>query len=64
MAANRTDAINLIEKLTKDHDYTHEEILNYIINNHLSGDNALDCLKGFAEQYDVSTEPEEYEEEE
>ena len=64
MATNRKTAIDLLEKLTKDHDYSHEEILNYVINNHLSGDASLDALKGFAEQYDISTEPEEYEEEE
>lgn len=63
MAANRKTAIDLLEKLTTDHEYTHEEILNYVINNHLSGDDALEVLKGFAEQYDISTEPEEYEEE-
>jgi len=64
MATNRKTAVDLLEKLIGDHDYTHEEILNYFINNHLSGDDALEGLKGFAEQYDIFTDPEEYEEEE
>jgi len=64
MATNRKTAVDLLEKLTLDHDYTHEEILNYLINNYLSGDDALEGLNGFAKQYDIFTDPEEYEEEE
>jgi hypothetical protein len=34
-------------------DYSHEEILNYLISNHLSGDQALDAIKGFLEDKDL-----------
>ena len=47
MATNRLHAFNILEKLTVDLYYSHEEILDYIINNHLSGDDALDAMKGF-----------------
>jgi hypothetical protein len=49
MATNRTHAYDLLQKLTNDMDYSHEEILDYLISNHLSGDQALDAMRGFLE---------------
>lgn len=53
MATNRTHAYDLLQKLTKEADYSHEEILDYFINNHLSGDEALDAMKGFLNDRDL-----------
>ena len=53
MATNRTHAYDLLQKLTKEADYSHEEILDYLINNHLSGHQALDAIKGFMEDNDL-----------
>ena len=53
MATNRTHAYDLLQKLTTDMDYPHEEILDYLINNHLSGDQALDAIKGFLDDKDL-----------
>jgi hypothetical protein len=53
MATNRTHAYDLLQKLTMDMDYSHEEILDYLINNHLSGDQALDAIKGFLDDKDL-----------
>lgn len=53
MATNRLHAFNILEKLTVDLDYSHEEILGYVINNHLSGDDALDAMKGFLDDKEI-----------
>ncbi len=53
MATNRLHAFNILEKLTVDLDYSHEEILDYVIKNHLSGDDALDAMKGFLDDKEI-----------
>jgi hypothetical protein len=57
----RRDAIEILDKLTNSLDgfeYTHEEILDYIIKNHLSGDDAVDCMLGFLEDKELDDDPE------
>jgi hypothetical protein len=53
MATNRLHAFNILEKLTVDLDYSHEEILDYVIKNHLSGDDAQDAMKGFLDMKEI-----------
>lgn len=53
MATNRVHAFNILRKLTEELDYSHEEILDYVINNHLSGDAALDAMRGFLEDKEI-----------
>lgn len=57
----RSDANEILDKLTSDLDgfnFSHEQILEYVIKNHLSGDDALDCMLGFLEEVDLEDDPE------
>jgi hypothetical protein len=57
----RRDALEILDKLTNELDgfqYTHEEILNFIIKNHLGGTDALRCMIGFLDEVELEHNPE------
>ena len=66
--SERVKALELLEKLTNDDNgHKHDEILEYVIKNFLSGDRALECMEAAAEEFGVfpyCTEDAEEEEEE
>ena len=48
----REEAVIILDTLTNDENgYTHKELLEHIINNYLSGDDALDAMKGCIEEF-------------
>ena len=62
--SERIKALDLLEQLTNDDNgHKHEDILEYIIKNFLSGDRALECMEAAAEEFGVFEEDEDAEEE-
>ncbi len=59
--SERRDALEILDKLTNEMDgfqYTHEEILNYIVKNCLSGSDAFSCMASFLDEVDLGENPE------
>ena len=49
---NREEATIILETLTNEENgYTHKELLEYIINDVLSGDKALECMNSCIEEF-------------
>lgn len=49
---NRDEAIIIMETLTNpENGYTHQELLEHIINNFLSGEKALEVMKGCIDEF-------------
>lgn len=63
--SDRLKALELLEQLTNDDNgYTHEEILEYVIKNFLSGHTALECMEAAILEFPVFEEEEGEEDEE
>jgi hypothetical protein len=50
----RVKAYNAVEKLTTDFNYSHKEILEYLINNFLSGKDAKDSIEAFVDEQELA----------
>jgi len=53
--SERVKALELLEKITDfdNNGVSHEEILEYLIKNFLSGDRALECMEAAAEEFNT-----------
>jgi hypothetical protein len=53
--SERLKALELLEKITDfdNNGVSHEEILEYLIKNFLSGDRALECMEAAAEEFNT-----------
>jgi len=62
--SERLKALELLEQLTDfdTHGVSHEEILEYLIKNFLSGDKALECMEAAKEELAIFIDEEEEEE--
>ena len=59
--SERVKAVELLEKITDfdNNGVSHEEILEYLIKNFLSGDKALECMEAAAEEFNTFIDEEE-----
>ena len=64
--SERVKALELLEKITDfdNNGVSHEEVLEYLIKNYLSGDKALECMEAAAEEFDTLIDEEEDDDEE
>ena len=64
--SERVKALELLEKITDfdNNGVSHEEVLEYLIKNFLSGDRALECMEAAAEEFNTFIDEEEDAEEE
>jgi hypothetical protein len=57
--SGRTRAIEILESLRNDWDYSDKSILDYVINNWMSGHNAEQVMVDFCEDQDIKIQGEE-----
>jgi hypothetical protein len=62
--SQRNQAVELLDKLRDEHGVDDKAIAEYLIYNYMSGDDALDALKSYATDLDISVDEEEADEEE
>lgn len=63
--SERVKALEILEKITDfdNNGVSHEEVLEYLIKNYLSGDRALECMEAAAEEFNTLMDDEDDEEE-